>query len=171
MSCMSCMVQKISINDTRHLRHTSEISLCIDMESKKLITKSYLNDVSYKIVGCAIEVHKCLGPGLLESIYHECMRQEFILRNIFYQSQLFVPIEYKGITLDADYRLDFLVESEIVVELKAMDGILPVHEAQLLTYMKLLQKSKGIIINFNCTNIVKEGTKQMVNEFFSQLPE
>jgi len=141
------------------------------MESKKPITKSYLNDLSYKIIGCAIEVHKCLGPGLLESIYHECMRQEFFLRNIFYQSQLFVPIEYKGITLDADYRLDFLVESEIVVELKAMDGILPVHEAQLLTDMKLLQKSKGIIINFNCANIVKEGTKQMVNELFAQLSE
>jgi len=141
------------------------------MESKKPIPKSYLNDLSYKIIGCAIEVHKWLGPGLLESIYHECMRQEFFLRNIFYQSQVFVPIEYKGITLDADYRLDFLVESEIVVELKAMDGILPVHEAQPLTYMKLLQKSKGIIINFNCTNIVKEGTKQMVNELFAQLSE
>jgi len=153
------------------LRHTREIGLYIDMESKKTITKSYLNDLSYKIIGCAIEVHKFLGPGLLESIYHECMRQEFFLRNIFYQSQLFVPIEYKGVLLDADYRLDFLVENEIVVELKAMDGILPVHEAQLLTYMKLLQKSKGIIINFNCTNIVKEGTKQMVNEFFAQLTE
>lgn len=141
------------------------------MEAKKIITKSYLNDLSYKIVGCAIEVHKCLGPGLLESIYHECLRREFYLRNIFYQSQLLVPIEYKGIKLDADYRLDFLVENEMVVELKAMEGILPVHEAQLLTYMKLLQKSKGIIINFNCTHIVKEGTKQMVNEFFAKLPE
>jgi len=141
------------------------------METGKVITKSYLNDLSYKIVGCAIEVHKCLGPGLLESIYHECMRQEFYLRNIFYQSQLFVPIEYKGIKLEADYRLDFLVENEIVIELKAMDGILPVHEAQLLTYMKLLQKSKGIIINFNSTNIVKEGAKQMVNEYFTKLPE
>ncbi|SRR5258706_6538995 len=141
------------------------------MESEKIITKSYLNDLSYKIVGCAIEVHKHLGPGLLESIYHECLRQEFLLRNINYKSQLFVPIEYKGLALDADYRLDFLIEDEIVVELKAMEGLLPVHEAQLLTYMKLLKKSKGIIINFNCTNIVKEGTKQMVNEYFSKLPE
>ena len=116
-------------------------------------------------------MHKYLGPGLLESIYHECLRHEFYLRNIFYQSQLLVPIEYKEIKLDADYRLDFLVENEMVVELKAMEGILPVHEAQLLTYMKLLRKSKGIIINFNCTNIVKEGTKQMVNEFFAKLPE
>ncbi|MEI9942997.1 MAG: GxxExxY protein [Chitinophagaceae bacterium] len=141
------------------------------MELSKILTKSYLNDLSYKIVGCAIEVHKHLGPGLLESIYHECLRQEFFLRKINYKSQLFVPIAYKGITLDADYRLDFLVEGEIVVELKAMEGILPVHEAQLLTYMKLLQKGKGILINFNCANIVKEGTKQMVNEYFSQLSE
>ena len=73
--------------------------------------------------------------------------------------------------LDADYRLDFLIEDEIVVELKAMEGILPVHEAQLLTYMKLLQKGKGILINFNSANIVKEGTKQMVNEYFSILPD
>ena len=145
------------------------------MESKtnnnKNTKKSYLNDLSYKITGCAIEVHKHLGPGLLESVYHECLRQEFFLRNINYKSQLFVPIEYKGLALDADYRLDFLIEDEIVVELKAMEGLLPVHEAQLLTYMKLLQKGKGIIINFNCANIVKEGTKQMVNEYFSKLPD
>jgi len=141
------------------------------MNANKTITKPYLNDLSYKIVGCAIEVHKHLGPGLLESIYHECLRQEFFLRGINYKSQLFVPIDYKGIALNADYRLDFLIEDEIVVELKAMEGILPVHEAQLLTYMKLLQKGKGILVNFNCANIVKEGTKQMVNEYFAQLPE
>jgi GxxExxY protein len=143
----------------------------IKMNSNKTINKPYLNDLSYKIVGCAIEVHRHLGPGLLESIYHECLRQEFFLRGINYKNQLFVPISYKGLILDADYRLDFLIEDEIVVELKAMEGILPVHEAQLLTYMKLLQKGKGILINFNCANIVKEGTKQMVNEYFAQLPE
>ena len=141
------------------------------MDPNKRITKSYLNDLSYKIVGCAIEVQRHLGPGLLESIYHECLRQEFFLRGINYKSQLFVPIDYKGVALNADYRLDFLVEDEIVVELKAMEGILSVHEAQLLTYMKLLQKGKGILINFNCANIVKEGTKQMVNEYFAKLPE
>jgi len=139
------------------------------MSPNKTITKSYLNDLSYKIVGCAIEVHRHLGPGLLESIYHECLKQEFFLRGVNYKNQLFVPISYKGLVLDADYRLNFLVEDEIVVELKAMEGILPVHEAQLLTYMKLLQKGKGILINFNCANIVKEGTKQMVNEYFSIL--
>jgi len=141
------------------------------MNANKTITKLYLNDLSYKIVGCAIEVHRHLGPGLLESVYHECLRQEFFLRRINYKDQLFVPISYKGVILDADYRLDFLVEDEIILELKAMDGILPVHEAQLLTYMKLLQKGKGILINFNCANVVKEGAKQMVNEYFSTLPD
>ncbi|HXR82840.1 MAG TPA: GxxExxY protein [Hanamia sp.] len=138
---------------------------------KLMITKSYLNDLSYKIIGCAIEVHKQLGPGLLESAYQACMKQELFLKSINYVSQLIVPINYKGLLIDADYRLDFLVEEEIVVELKAMDGLLPVHQAQLLTYMKLLQKPKGILLNFNCVNIVKEGSKQMVNDFFALLPE
>ena len=136
-----------------------------------MLSKSYLNDLSYKIVGCAIEVHKHLGPGLLESVYHDCLKKEFTLRNINFKNQLIVPVNYKGLVLDTEYRLDFLVEDEIVVELKAMDSILPVHEAQLLTYMKLLQKSKGMLINFNCSNIVKEGAKQMVNEYFSFLPD
>jgi GxxExxY protein len=134
-----------------------------------VVTKSYLNNLSYRIIGCAIEVHKQLGPGLLESVYHECLKKEFFLKKINAISQLLVPVTYKGLTLNTDYRLDFLVEDQIVVELKAMDGILPVHEAQLLTYMKLLSKPKGIIINFNCSNLVTEGTKQMVNEVFSNL--
>jgi GxxExxY protein len=134
-----------------------------------VVTKSYLNDLSYRIIGCAIEVHKQLGPGLLESVYHECLKKEFFLKKINAISQLLVPVSYKGLLLDTDYRLDFLVEDQIVVELKAIDGILPVHEAQLLTYMKLLSKPKGIIINFNCSNLVTEGTKQMVNEVFSNL--
>ena len=141
------------------------------IEKAAIISKSYLNDLSYKIVGCAIEVHKHLGPGLLESVYHDCLKQEFFLRNLNFKSHLLLPINYKGLILDTDYRLDFIVGDEIIVELKAMDGLLPVHEAQLLTYMKLLQKSKGILINFNCSNIVKEGTKQMVNEYFKELPE
>lgn len=147
------------------------MSCMIQKKKQTVITKSYLNDLSYKIIGCAIDVHKHLGPGLLESVYQECMKKELFIRSINYKSQLVVPINYKGLLIDADYRLDFLIEDEIVVELKAMDGILPVHEAQLLTYMKLLQKPKGILINFNSVNIVKEGSKQMVNELFSLLPE
>lgn len=141
------------------------------MQGESAVSKSYLNDLGYKIIGCAIEVHKHLGPGLLESVYHECLKREFFLRGFTYKSQLSVPVEYKNVLLNTDYRLDFLIENAIVVELKSMEGILPVHEAQLLTYMKLLQKAKGILINFNCTDIVKEGSKQMVNELFAQLPE
>ena len=141
------------------------------MSFKPGISKSYLNDLSYKIVGCAIEVHKYLGPGLLESVYHECLKQEFFLKGIEYKTQLLIPVGYKGLILNTDYRLDFLIEDEIVVELKAIEGLLPVHEAQLLTYMKLLQKSKGILINFNCANIVREGAKQMVNEYFINIPD
>ncbi len=136
-----------------------------------MVTKKQLSELTYQIVGCAIEVHKHLGPGLLESVYHDCMKKEFSLRNINFKSQLLMPVNYKGLVLDTDYRLDFLVEDLIVVELKAMDGILPVHEAQLLTYMKLLQKAKGVLLNFNSTNIVNGGSKQMVNELFTELPE
>lgn len=136
-----------------------------------MVTKKQLSELTYQIVGSAIEVHKHLGPGLLESVYHDCMKKEFSLRNINFKSQLLVPVNYKGLVLDTDYRLDFLVEDLIVVELKAMDGILPVHEAQLLTYMKLLQKAKGVLLNFNSTNIVNGGSKQMVNELFAELPE
>lgn len=136
-----------------------------------MITKAFLNALSYKIVGHAIEVHKHLGPGLLESVYLECLKKELSLRGFNFKSQLIVPINYKGLSIDADYRLDLLIEDILVVELKAMEGILPVHEAQLLTYMKLMQKPKGILINFNCANIVKEGSKQMVNEYFSELPD
>jgi GxxExxY protein len=87
-----------------------------------------------------------------------------------FKSQLITPVNYKGVILGADLRLDVLVEDLIIVELKAIDGILPVHEAQLLTYMKLLQKPKGILINFNCSNIFKEGQKTFVNEYYSALP-
>jgi len=120
------------------------------------ITKSYLDELTYKIIGCAIEVHKQLGPGLLESVYQKCFNHELFIKPLNFISQICTPINYKGIILEADLRLDVLVENLIIVELKAMEGILPVHEAQLLTYMKLLQKPKGILINFNCTNIFKE---------------
>jgi len=135
-----------------------------------MITKKLLDELSYKIIGCAIEVHKQLGPGLLESVYQKCFLHELCLRNLKFINQIVTPINYKGITLDADLRLDVLIEDFIIVELKSMEGILPVHEAQLLTYMKLLQKPKGILINFNCINIFKEGQKTLVNEYYAHLP-
>ncbi|MCJ7553800.1 MAG: GxxExxY protein [Ignavibacteriaceae bacterium] len=135
------------------------------------MTKKYLNDLTYQIVGAAIEVHKALGPGLLESVYHKCLKQELLLRKLRFVSELLVPVNYKGLELDAELRCDFLVEDAIVVEIKAVDAIAPVFEAQLLTYMKLLNKPKGILINFNCANLFKEGQKTYVNELFRELPE
>ena len=135
------------------------------------ITKKELDELTYQIIGAAIEVHKALGPGLLESVYHKCIKQEFIEKKLSYASEFLVPVNYKGTEVDAELRCDFLVEDKIVVELKAVDAIAPVFEAQLLTYMKLLQKPKGILINFNCTNIFKEGQRTYVNEFFRELPE
>lgn len=136
-----------------------------------IITKKFLNDLTYEIIGVAIEVHRHLGPGLLESVYHSCMQEEFKLRDIPVKSQMVIPIEYKGLDIEALLRCDFLVDDLVVVELKSAEKILPIHEAQLITYMKLLKVAKGIIINFNVTNIFKEGQKTFVNELFRELPE
>lgn len=135
------------------------------------MTKKFLDDLTYKIIGAAIEVHKDLGPGLLESVYQKCLKQEFFLRELKYSSELFVPVQYKGIEMDTELRCDFLIEDSIVVELKAVDALAPVHEAQILTYMKLLHKPKGILINFNCANLFKEGQRTFVNELFRKLPD
>ena len=135
------------------------------------VTKKYLNEITYNVIGAAIEVQKVLGPGLLESVYHKCLKQELICRSISFQSELGVNLEYKGMAVDADLRCDFLVEDQIVVELKAVESILPVHEAQLITYMKLMEKPKGILINFNCINIFHEGQRTFVSESFRDLPE
>lgn len=134
-------------------------------------TKKELNDLTYKILGAAIEVHKILGPGLLESIYHKCLKQEFLMRGIAHSNEFLVPVQYKGIDVDTELRCDFLVEDKIVVELKAVVEIAPIFEAQLLTYMKLLEMPKGILINFNCLNIFKEGQQTYVNELFRDLPD
>ena len=135
------------------------------------MTQKYLNDLTYQIIGSAIEVHKTLGPGLLESVYHKCMKQELFLRKLTFSSEYIVPISYKGIDLDAELRCDLLIENAIVVEIKAVDAIAPVYEAQLLTYMQLLQKPKGILINFNCANLFNEVQNTYVNELFRNLPE
>ena len=138
---------------------------------KMNMTKKFLNDLTYQIIGAAIEVHKALGPGLLESVYHKCMKQELTIRKLSFLSELIVPVGYKGIEIDAELRCDLLIENAIVVELKAVDAVAPVFEAQLLTYMKLLKKTKGIIINFNCVNLFKEGQKTYVNELFRELAD
>jgi GxxExxY protein len=135
------------------------------------MTQHYVNDLTRRIIGCAIEVHKELGPGLLESVYEKCMAHLLKRKGYIVCSQQRVPIIFQGLQLETDLRFDLLVDDLVIVELKAIDGILPIHEAQLLTYLKLLNKPKGILINFNCVNIFKEGQKTMVTELFSQLPK
>jgi GxxExxY protein len=135
------------------------------------MTKSELNDLTYEVIGAAIEVHKALGPGLLESVYHKCMEHELLLRSIPFMSEVIVPVLYKGIYVEAELRCDFLVKDFLVVELKAVETVHPIHEAQLITYMNLLGAPKGILINFHCVHLFKEGQKTFVNEFFRTLPD
>ncbi len=135
------------------------------------LSKQYLNELSYKIIGSAIEVHKQLGPGLLESVYEKCFLRELTLKGIAFKNQVWVPLLYKGLELNTELRLDVLVEDIICVELKAQEDLLPIHDAVLLSYMKMLQKPKGILINFHCVNIFKEGQKSLINPLFSLLPE
>jgi GxxExxY protein len=135
------------------------------------ISKKYLNELSYQIIGCAIEVHKHLGPGLLESVYEKCFLRELSLRGIAKKSQICVPLEYKGLQLDTELRLDILVEDILCVELKAQEGLLPMHDAVLLSYIQMLQKPKGTFINFHCITIFKQGQRTLVNNLFALLPE
>lgn len=135
------------------------------------LTQRYLNHLTYEIIGAAIDVHKELGPGLLEQVYESCLTYELQRRRFKISSQQVVPIQYKGFLLEASLRYDLLVEESILVELKAVEKMQPVYEAQLITYMQLLEKPKGILFNFNCTNIFKEGQKTLVNEIYRALPK
>jgi GxxExxY protein len=135
------------------------------------VTRKWLNELTYTVIGSAIEVHKHLGPGLLESIYERCFLKELAVRDIPFKNQLCIPIQYKGLNLDTELRLDVLVDDILCVELKAQEGLLPIHDAVLLSYMQMLQKPKGILINFHCVNIFKEGQRTLVNSLFSLLPE
>ena len=134
------------------------------------MTKKQVTQLSYEITGCAIKVHKALGPGLLESVYEKCLTHELIKSGYTVIQQLAVPVCYDDIVIHTELRLDLLVNDMIVVELKAIENTLPVHEAQLLTYMKLLQKPQGLLINFFTENITKT-LKPFVNEYFKVLPE
>ncbi len=135
------------------------------------MTKKELDQLTYNILGCAIEVHKELGPGLLESVYEKCLAHLLKEKGYTIQRQQSVPFQFHGLELDCDLRYDLLVNDLIIVELKAVDALLPVHEAQLLTYLKLLNKPKGILINFNCAHIFSEGQKTLVTELYRAMPE
>lgn len=134
-----------------------------------MVTQSYLTDLTYKINGAAIEVHKNLGPGLLESVYHECLIEELTLRKIKFESEFVVPVFYKGKRINCDFKCDFFVENLIVVEIKSVSVISDIHRAQLLNYMNLLKIPKGILLNFNVINLYHEGQETLVNKYFEML--
>ena len=119
------------------------------------------DELSNKVIGCALEVHRNLGPGLLESTYEQCLAYEMKVAGMAFKLQHPLPVEYKNIKLDCGYRIDMLVDNSIIIELKSVDKILPIHQAQLLTYMKLAGISIGLLINFN-VNYLKDGIKRMV---------
>lgn len=136
-----------------------------------ILTKKYLDDLTFEILGAAIEVHKILGPGLIESDYENSFLVELRLRGIDAVSQKTVKRHYKGHKLKGELRFDVLVKDSIVLELKAIKKILPIHEAITISYMKHLKVPKGILINFHVNNIFYEGQKTFVNEYYAELPD
>ncbi len=134
------------------------------------MTKRGITQLSYEVAGYAISVHKALGPGLLESIYERCLCYELKKNGFDVKQQLNIPVFYDNLQIDMDLRLDLLVNDIIVLELKAVETMLPVHEAQLLTYMKLLKAPQGLLINFFTDNLVKS-MKPFVNDYFSMLED
>ncbi|MGG5209046.1 GxxExxY protein [Chryseobacterium sp. MIQD13] len=134
------------------------------------MTKKEVTQLSYEITGFAIKVHKTLGPGLLESIYEECLKIELIKNGYDVKQQLYVPINYEGVQIETKLVVDLLVNDSIILKLKAVEEILPIHEAQLLTYMKVLKKPQGLLINFFTNNITKS-LRPFINEYFKELPD
>jgi GxxExxY protein len=122
------------------------------------------NVLTDQIIGCAIEVHRHLGPGLLESVYEECLCYELSQLGLRFERQVHLPVTYKGIKLECGHKLDLMVEDSVVVELKAVDDLTPVHQAQLLTYLKTSKKKVGLLINFN-VQFLKNGLKRVVNRY------
>lgn len=135
-----------------------------------MITQKHIQKISFDIMAWAIEVHKHLGPGLLESIYQSCFVHELRLNSFLVKEQVEVPVVYKGIKTKDPLRLDILVNDLIIIEVKSVEILLPVHHAQAITYLKLSQKPKALLINFNSVNLV-QGSKPFVDEVFASLPK
>ena len=123
-----------------------------------------LDGITDQIIGAAIEVHRETGPGLLESVYEECLCYELSQLKLAFRRQVPLPVSYKGIKLDCGYKMDLVIEDAVIVELKSVEQLLPVHSAQLLTYLKLARKQVGLLMNFN-EPVLRKGLKRLVNDF------
>lgn len=150
-----------STTEPRRRRRATEII--------QMSTQREISDLSYRIIGCAIAVHKQIGPGLLESVYEACMIEELRSAGMSVQSQVFIPVYYKGKDLGCKLKLDLLINEKIIVELKAVEFMIPLYKAQLLSYLKLTGKPKGLLINFNCLNI-KDDVISLVSKEYANLP-
>ena len=128
-----------------------------------------LNGLTDRIIGAAIEVHRNTGPGLMETVYEECLCYELCQRGLSFKRQVHLPVFYKGAKLDCGYKMDVVVENQVILELKAVDALLPIHAAQLLTYLKLSGKRVGLLLNFN-EPVLKKGIKRLVNHFQDGCP-
>lgn len=137
----------------------------------KLITKKFINDLTYEVNAAVIEVHKTLGPGLIEAVYHKCLAHELKLRKIEFVSEATLPFSYKDLDLTTDFRCDLLVEECIMLELKAVQEVIPYFKAKLIGHMKMAEVPKGLLINFNVANIMKEGLWVCKNDFYDELQE
>ena len=125
---------------------------------------AYYNSITERVIGACIEVHRKLGPGLLESAYRECLSHEFKLRGIVYVREVAVPVVYKDVHLECGYRIDFLIEVCVVLEIKSVEKVAPVHEAQLITYLSLGSWKVGLLVNFNEV-VLKSGIRRRVMKF------
>jgi GxxExxY protein len=133
------------------------------------MTKAFIEAISYDVIGACIEVHKHLGPGLLEKAYHKCLEIELKNVGLHFESEFLIPFSYKGELVPIEYRADFFIEKVIVLEIKAVKAFEPIFEAQLLNYMNLTESYKGLLVNFNTTSIVNLGRKSMVSKSYQNL--
>ena len=140
-----------------------------DLEFHKEITKKLVEEITHQTIACAIQVHKAFGPGLLENTYESAFKEELRCAGLQFSSQKKIRVPYRSINLDIDFRYDVVVEDLIICELKAVETLLPVHQAQLLSYLKLLNLPKGVLLNFHA-NVLTKGMKTFVSSVYAELP-
>lgn len=137
----------------------------------KKVTKKFINELTYEVNAAIIEVHKILGPGLLEAVYHKCLEHELKIREVGFVSEFNFPFSYKSLDLTIDFRCDLLIENCLMLELKAVQEVIPYFKAKLIGHMKMAEIPKGLLINFNVSNIMKEGLWVCKNDYYDNLDE